>query len=570
MRYACAALCRLCSTKENGNLILDSGAVPTLVKRAITGDPQTQQYCGAVLSSLSFYESCRVPLFEMNIIAALKKLADLNDDVTKQRCLAAFANLSCEESIQLKMVDQGVVSIISRLADSYQEVNYTCCARALCNLACADEARLRVATEGGFEALMMISMVRSVDLQTKLLCIIALCNLLDDHTVAYMLEEGLVASVANLSKMPDADTTHLSATLMNQLTFYPSARTNIADKVSTLSALFAMAEEAKTETRVMAARTTANMVLCESVGHAALEAGALRSLEAGVVSGDPTAALHCLKAVLHASQEVKFLPLVGRSTVPLTVCRYARDCTDERHELAAMALALLLWHPESRKPVQTRAFAEALVRLVAENVQPASANNLARSLRCLCLGYPDRAELLQVHVLDAMRSLYTADDLSSPVISQSLAVVIRLLAEDSRCTAALATHKSVAMLRQVTETCPKDPKTLYQVAVALYHFAAAGTHARQATALPDTVALLGVLSHLKDCLELVTLTMCHYLLDARVRACIQAHLREPGGCQYSKMLPLPCPPPICGTSRAPLRADTPSQTATSPRPSCAS
>ena len=184
------------------------------------------------------------------------------------------------------MVDQGVVAIISRLADSYQEINYTCCARALCNLACADEgnntsshshhiwvltnhqnilpptptlsdnpshlkhllsprinhvllphlpiqrtARLRVATEGGFEALMMISMVRSVDLQTKLLCVIALCNLLDDCTVEYILNEGLVGSVANLSKISDSDTTHLCATLMNQLTYYLPARLNIAEKV---------------------------------------------------------------------------------------------------------------------------------------------------------------------------------------------------------------------------------------------------------------------------------------------------------------------------------------------------
>ena len=38
VRYACAALCRLCSTMENGNLILASGAVPNLVERAIRGD----------------------------------------------------------------------------------------------------------------------------------------------------------------------------------------------------------------------------------------------------------------------------------------------------------------------------------------------------------------------------------------------------------------------------------------------------------------------------------------------------------------------------------------------------
>jgi hypothetical protein len=123
------------------------------------------------------------------------------------------------------------------------------------------------------------------------------------------------------------------------------------------------------------------MVLCPTVGHPTLEAGALRALEAGVVSGDPAAALHCLKAVFHATQEVPFLPMVGKSNVPLTVCRYAKGCADERHDLAAMALTLLLWHPESRKPLQTRAFAEAFMQLTAENVQPSTADNLARSLR---------------------------------------------------------------------------------------------------------------------------------------------------------------------------------------------
>ena len=148
---------------------------------------------------------------------------------------------------------------------------------------------------------MMISMVRSVDIQTKLLCIIALCNLLDDNTVDYMLKEGLVGSVANLSKMSDNDTTHLCATLMNQLTYYVEARKNIAEKVPILQSLFAMTDSDRTETRIMAARTTSNLVLCPEVGHQTLEAGALKSLEAGVDSGDDEAALQCLKAIFLAS-----------------------------------------------------------------------------------------------------------------------------------------------------------------------------------------------------------------------------------------------------------------------------
>jgi hypothetical protein len=154
---------------------------------------------------------------------------------------------------------------------------------------------------------------------------------------------------------------------------------------------------------------------------------------------------------------------------------------------------------------------------------------------------------MHVHVLDAMRALYTADDLSSTVISQSLAVVTRLLAEDSGCTHALATHKTVAMLKQVVETCPKDPTTLYHVAVALYHFAAAGPPARQATALADSVFLLGVLSHQKDCLELVTLSMCHYLLDPKVRAVqyrTAIHGPTIGRLSDSPILPLLLPLPL--------------------------
>ena len=50
-----------------------------------------------------------------------------------------------------------------------------------------------------------------------------------EDTVKYMLKEGLVFSVANLSKVGDGDITHLCATLMNRLTLYPAARAGTHD-----------------------------------------------------------------------------------------------------------------------------------------------------------------------------------------------------------------------------------------------------------------------------------------------------------------------------------------------------
>ena len=73
------------------------------------------------------------------------------------------------------------------------------------------------------------------------------------------------------------------------------------------------------------------------------------------------------------------------------------------------------------------------------------------------------------------------------------------------------------MLKQVAEICTKDSKTLYDVAVALYHFAAASTNTRQATAAADMVAILDIISRSKECAELVTITMCYFLMDSKSR-----------------------------------------------------
>ena len=106
-------------------------------------------------------------------------------------------------------------------------------------------------------------------------------------------------------------------------------------------------------------------------------------------------------------------------------------------------MTLLLWHTDSRAQLQNQSFAEALVRLMAENIQPFTVDNLSLCLRYLCLGYKSRHELLQVNVLSALQSLYDADDMSGPIISESLAVIIRTLAESPDCTTALSTPKTI-------------------------------------------------------------------------------------------------------------------------------
>jgi hypothetical protein len=61
--YACAALCRLCSSMENADLILESGAVPTLVERVNKGDhtkkdEQSQRFYVSLVAEFVILRQC--------------------------------------------------------------------------------------------------------------------------------------------------------------------------------------------------------------------------------------------------------------------------------------------------------------------------------------------------------------------------------------------------------------------------------------------------------------------------------------------------------------------------------
>ncbi|CAM9294791.1 unnamed protein product, partial [Ectocarpus fasciculatus] len=318
IRYTCAALCRLCSTQETGMLIMESGAIPHVVNGAMNGDPSNKEFCCAVLSSLSFYEDCRGPLAEFDGIAAIKSLSDTTDDDTKKRLLVAFANLSCTPSLQEIMVKEGVVGIIAKLSDSYQEINQVCCARALCNLACSPECRPKIVQEGGVRALMMVSMVRSVDLKTKVLCVRALLNLLEPETLPYLLEEGVVDAVSSLAKTGDASITSFCARLFNQLSLYEEARRAISKRNSYLKSIFEMQEFDDPETKVIIARSTCNLLYStsEEVLYKCVSNGVLRVLGKGFALPDAEASLQCLECIFLLSQKDRFCPTIVESVVP--------------------------------------------------------------------------------------------------------------------------------------------------------------------------------------------------------------------------------------------------------------
>jgi hypothetical protein len=516
VHYSCAALCRLCCTVENSRLILESGAVPNLVAGAKEGDQTTKQFCGAVLSSLSYYESCRVTLCEMGAISALKGLAELTDETTKQRCLVAFANLSCEVSVQVSMIKEGVVSIIAELANSLKEVTYICCAKAICNLACNADTKLSVATDGGVHALLMISMVQSVDPLTKLLCVIGLNNLLDHTTIHFMLDEGLIGSIANLSKVGGAHISMLSAKIFNHLTQFEPARHKMVERKAVLTTLFKLLCESTTaETQVIAVRTSCNLVLDPHVRGQAILAGAFGPLEKGVEMEDRYTAMQCLVSLFWTCNDAKFMELMAKGTIPSTLLHFAshlskNPSSDEEYGYVVKILVMLAWEQRSRLFMQKRELIEHIFVLIDENLKVEYIHWLALTLRFLALGYSDMAELLNMKILYIMLKLNEKSTEQNPhalTTTKALVHILRTLSTGSEsCISDLVTGGALTIMRRAVETCADDADIMYEIAALMYLFASSSFSSRLCSATADSARIISVLGNHKN--VSLTRTVC--------------------------------------------------------------
>lgn len=533
VHYACAALCHLCSTLENSVIITESGGVPSLVEGTIRGDMITKQFCGAVISALSLHDTCKVKLCDSGAIGALKALADLTDDASKQRCLVAFANISTEESVRTKMVEEGVVGVIAGLiGNSYQEKNYICCAKALCNLACAPSTRLQVAQEGGVHTLLMISLVHSVDRHTKVLCVNALYNLLDDTTVDYMVGEGITTSIANLCKLDDEKVVQLCAKMFNYLTKFSNAMTVMMERTSlTCSAIDKMLLGGRdADTKMIAARTTANLALAEDkvVHDAIIDGGGLDVLSKGaLLDGAKEASMQCIAALFLCCREERFLAMmgsihVGDSMVQLSLNGVNQDET--KNVLISKIIATLAHDESSRRFLHTSATcAPNMLALIKANTSVECGRWLAQALCFMCVGIPEPYSLVELGAVNAIIALSNLND-STPVISSSVVEVIRLLIQgDARSNVDLAQASILgifmnAIRQQKVGPGAKANETLYNIAVSMFHMVQVSPEVRLALAASDDcLPVMEALLRHRYCSELAVAAMFHLLNDGKTR-----------------------------------------------------
>lgn len=372
VKYCCATLCLIAQDTSNCLRIIEEGAIPHLVAGAREGDTFTKQSCCAVLAALSSQEDCREKLCECGALTALTELAassDATHATTRLRCVIAIANLSCEVTIQGAMVSAGVAKVLSSLSNSYKEEKQRYCASALCNLACHHGSELLLVQQGAVAALMMISMVRSVSLETKQICSKALLNLLTPETLPVLLDEGIVAGCTNLSKLTDEQSMRACATLFAVLTGSPLGREGLYRRRSALVAVFDLLRSEDHGTKALVGVAITNLVCSHDSQAAAVAAGAVPALIQLASLGIPrleasVASTFYLMSCRHKECRVE----VTGAALP-TVVYLSRSLNAAARWACAKALCTLAWHDDSRPALTGMDVSRAIITIIEDQTK---------------------------------------------------------------------------------------------------------------------------------------------------------------------------------------------------------
>ena len=210
-RCAVVALANLAQVDDDGlRLEIARKAMDRLIPMATSGDTQTKMWLISLFCLLSFSPGACSEIARKGGCTALCVLSNLSDPNAAALCGIAFQNMSSADdingktdngNIRSRMIKDGVVVSLLGLCSSHVEETRLHCVSALCNLACQRGSEEIITKQGAIGELMIVALVRAIEDKTKVVCAQTLMNLLVDGTADFMIREGLIWALSELSKL---------------------------------------------------------------------------------------------------------------------------------------------------------------------------------------------------------------------------------------------------------------------------------------------------------------------------------------------------------------------------------
>lgn len=197
---------------ENCYSMLEYGVLEPLLHLTHSENVKTKIECAAILCRLSLQVSFYEQFEEFNVLKILLELSSLEHTLTQRRVIIGLSNLSTNERLRRQLFLLNPIPFIIPLASKRDENLRRGCVSIVCNLAAEMGSEAEIVRAGIVPTLLITAMISSDQIQTKVICVKALINLMADTTqYKAMVDAGAVWGFSSLAMQPDADLLQMCA-----------------------------------------------------------------------------------------------------------------------------------------------------------------------------------------------------------------------------------------------------------------------------------------------------------------------------------------------------------------------
>eukprot|EP00606_Chrysophyceae_sp_TOSAG23-5_P000973 GSChrysophyteH2.ASY1.ANO1.502.1 assembled CDS len=246
---------------ENCSAMLEAGVLEPLLELTSSDNVQTRIECAAILCRLSLQTSYYGEFEKANVLKILLDLSSLDHILTQRRVVISLSNLSADDRLRRQLFKLDPIPYIIPLAAKRDENLRRGCVSIVCNLSSEYGTEQQIVEAGIIETLLITAMISSDQLQTKVICVKALINLMADPTqYTAMVKAGAVWSFSVLATQDDTDLLQMCARALCCLS------AEFADKMlesnaTVKTAMYLIQQRQDLELQRIGGRTLSNLLL---------------------------------------------------------------------------------------------------------------------------------------------------------------------------------------------------------------------------------------------------------------------------------------------------------------------
>jgi hypothetical protein len=475
-RYCAQALFNLAKKDANCKKMLTEDVLTPVVE--LTRYKETKVICAGIISRLSLHPQFYDKFAEGNVLKTLLELSKVDDRLTQRRVVVALSNLSQNTYLRSKLLELNPIAYIIALASERDEYLRRGCISIVCNMSYLEGSEEAIVKAGVIPTLMITSMITTDQVESRIICVKALINLMADRRLYQgLVKDGIIWSLSKLAMIDNDELIEMCAKALCRLSV-DFSRVMISSPV-TVQTIMRLLSRDNMHLKKPAARTITNMLLETNEENETFRRLVVENIGPLTSTDDEELNELCVICLCVASQSEACRSTIVKREMINKIVASAIFSTDSTISFAYITMVSNIANNDEMRPKILDSQLINKFRRILENKDPLLELAVAKALFCMSCSMENIPKLVAQDILPFIRDHYPFQDEAHPMtqaLSSHIIACLYNLTTDSNVHHTLVCSGMITMLVSVWEEAKKDQKMSSLIILAICHLACGKTN----------------------------------------------------------------------------------------------